>query len=219
MATIRSILEDLLCGIDADALDYFESMISEENSIDETSMTSMLSPFLQSYGLASDDDSANTICSEIYKRLRMLGISDQIDTNNTPVVLEKSFTLSEISKSQISDTEQASIDSLWGFDKIRIKKNDVLELTDAGSAKYERKAAKDQRQWLEELEATFVGDEDAGNQISSMTLPDFEGNSRENDIHVHNFNITFGGRILLEGADLRLIYGRRYGLVGRNGVG
>lgn len=28
-----------------------------------------------------------------------------------------------------------------------------------------------------------------------------------------------GGQLLLEGADLRLVYGRRYGLIGKNGVG
>eukprot|EP01034_Spumella_vulgaris_P037460 gene37460-46212_t len=93
-------------------------------------------------------------------------------------------------------------------------------MTEAGSAKYERKAQKEQRKWLEELESKFTGDdEEANNQISTMTLPDLTGNSREKDIHVTNFNITYGGSILLEGADLRLVFGRRYGLIGRNGIG
>jgi len=124
------------------------------------------------------------------------------------------------SKSNLSEAEQAALDTLWGFDKIREKRNETMEMTEAGSAKYERKAAKDQKKWLEELEAKFIGDEeDEDNQISNMTLPDLSGNNREKDIHVNNFTITFGGQILLEDADLRIVYGRRYGLIGRNGIG
>eukprot|EP00604_Paraphysomonas_vestita_P001674 CAMPEP_0174822380 /NCGR_PEP_ID=MMETSP1107-20130205/15307_1 /TAXON_ID=36770 /ORGANISM="Paraphysomonas vestita, Strain GFlagA" /LENGTH=618 /DNA_ID=CAMNT_0016041103 /DNA_START=103 /DNA_END=1956 /DNA_ORIENTATION=- len=119
----------------------------------------------------------------------------------------------------ISESERAAIDSMWGFDKIRGKVNEVIEISDAVSAKYERRAVQEQKKWLEDLEQKFVGDEDDGEQISAMTLPNLESNSNERDVHVHNFTITYGGKILLEGADLRLVCGRRYGLVGRNGVG
>ena len=37
------------------------------------------------------------------------------------------------------------------------------------------------------------------------------------DIKIENFDIAFGGHVLLSNAELGLSYGRRYGLVGRNG--
>lgn len=37
------------------------------------------------------------------------------------------------------------------------------------------------------------------------------------DIKIENFDVAFGGRVLLSNAELSLAYGRRYGLVGRNG--
>lgn len=40
-----------------------------------------------------------------------------------------------------------------------------------------------------------------------------------NDVHVINVTMTVAGRELLDAAELRLYYGRRYGLVGRNGMG
>jgi len=40
-----------------------------------------------------------------------------------------------------------------------------------------------------------------------------------NDVHVINVTVTVAGRELLDAAELRLYYGRRYGLVGRNGMG
>jgi len=39
------------------------------------------------------------------------------------------------------------------------------------------------------------------------------------DIKLENFDISFGDRVLLSGADMTLVYGRRYGLCGRNGYG
>lgn len=39
------------------------------------------------------------------------------------------------------------------------------------------------------------------------------------DIHLDNFDISIAGRSLLKNAQLKLIHGRRFGLVGRNGMG
>jgi ATP-binding cassette, subfamily F, member 3 len=50
-------------------------------------------------------------------------------------------------------------------------------------------------------------------------LPDYSSGNNEKDIHVHNFNIEIGGLVLLEAADLKLSFGRKYGLSGKNGIG
>lgn len=45
------------------------------------------------------------------------------------------------------------------------------------------------------------------------------GTNRTNDIRIENFDVAYGDRVLLQGADLVLAFGRRYGFVGRNGLG
>lgn len=45
------------------------------------------------------------------------------------------------------------------------------------------------------------------------------GMNRTCDIRIENLDVAFGDRVLLQGADLSLNFGRRYGLVGRNGLG
>ncbi len=45
--------------------------------------------------------------------------------------------------------------------------------------------------------------------------PDFY----KNDIIIPSFTLLAGGKALLEGAMLKLVQGRKYGLVGRNGIG
>ena len=60
-----------------------------------------------------------------------------------------------------------------GFDKIRKSRNTTIEAYDAGSARYERNAAKDQKKWLAELEENFIDveEEEENSQISTMVLP------------------------------------------------
>ncbi|XP_054839623.1 ATP-binding cassette sub-family F member 3 isoform X2 [Eublepharis macularius] len=45
------------------------------------------------------------------------------------------------------------------------------------------------------------------------------GKNKSYDVRIENFDVSFGERVLLTGAELNLAYGRRYGLVGRNGLG
>ena len=52
-----------------------------------------------------------------------------------------------------------------------------------------------------------------------MILPDYSSGSGEKDINVLGFCLRFAGQELLTSADLRLAYARRYGLVGKNGIG
>merc|ERR1719495_2809250 len=48
---------------------------------------------------------------------------------------------------------------------------------------------------------------------------DASGGTGIKDIHLENFDISYGEKVLIKGADVTLIYGRRYGFVGRNGLG
>ncbi|KAG6333972.1 hypothetical protein ID866_5123 [Astraeus odoratus] len=43
--------------------------------------------------------------------------------------------------------------------------------------------------------------------------------NKSKDIHLINIDVNFGSNRILSGATLTLAYGRRYGLIGRNGVG
>ena len=57
----------------------------------------------------------------------------------------------------------------------------------------------------------------AGPTTNQTLSKQTESGAAVTDIKIHNFDVAFGGHILLSNADLNLTYGRRYGLVGRNG--
>jgi len=236
---IKLILTELLPGIDQDTIEYFYSLINETDVINnETVIKETLVPFIESYGIADSEAGAELICSQIFKRLSSIMESSNSGggkkTGYDDVhLLDKMITLSVATQNTFSETEKAALDSMWGFEKIRSKKNDVMESTESGSsAREERKAAKEQKKWLSELDSKFVIEEGGGGgggggsameeenmQISNMTLPEYGGGRNEKDIQVNNISITFGGKLLLDGADLRIVYGRRYGLIGKNGIG
>uniref|UniRef100_A0AAR2KKI4 ATP-binding cassette sub-family F member 3 n=1 Tax=Pygocentrus nattereri TaxID=42514 RepID=A0AAR2KKI4_PYGNA len=84
-------------------------------------------------------------------------------------------------------------------------------------AKHERRNEKDSQKPSNPL----VLEEASASQASSKkeSRVDMSGKNRSYDIRIENFDVSFGERSLLQGAELCLASGRRYGLVGRNGLG
>lgn len=213
---IRQVLEGAIPEIDEEILSYFDSLI-DTNSVTKESLKEVLLPFIESYGLSTGSEDASIICDRLIEGVEGLALYEE-KYDDLPQLLDKAIILSDVTKTHLSKEEQATVDNLWGFENVRKNRNTTLEFSEAASQKYERKAAKEQRKWLEELESQFVGEED-NNKVSTMMLPDYSAGTKEKDIHVHNFNITYGGKLLLESADLNIVYGRRYGLIGKNGIG
>lgn len=213
---IRQVLEGAIPEIDEEILSYFDSLINT-NSVTKESLKEVLLPFIESYGLSTGSEDASIICDRLIEGVEGLALYEE-KYDDLPQLLDKAIILSDVTKTHLSKEEQATVDNLWGFENVRKNRNTTLEFSEAASQKYERKAAKEQRKWLEELESQFVGEED-NNKVSTMMLPDYSAGTKEKDIHVHNFNITYGGKLLLESADLNIVYGRRYGLIGKNGIG
>lgn len=67
----------------------------------------------------------------------------------------------------------------------------------------------------------YKSSEATASQVISKkdTRAEASGNNNTKDIRIENFDIAYGEKVLLKGADLTLTYGRRYGMVGRNGLG
>jgi hypothetical protein len=226
---LRAVLVDTFpAGIDDSILEYFLSILHEGDAKpDEEYLIENIAPFIESYGLVPEGDSIEGVCKKLSSALTAITLKtsqsnergNSHNDSDEPQLLKKSIQLSDVAKNILSEHEQAAVNQMWGFDKIRTKRNDTFEPTEAASSKYERKAQKEQRKFIDDLDLKLSLDDGGGHaiiegeadtQISTMLLPDFSGNSREKDIHVQNFNITFGGQILLDGADLRIVYGKQF---------
>uniref|UniRef100_A0A8C3KLV5 ATP-binding cassette sub-family F member 3 n=1 Tax=Calidris pygmaea TaxID=425635 RepID=A0A8C3KLV5_9CHAR len=85
------------------------------------------------------------------------------------------------------------------------------------------KAKQDKRMERDSLKTSgpLVLEEASASQAASKkeTRMESSGKNKSYDVRIENFDVSFGERVLLAGADLNLAFGRRYGLVGRNGLG
>lgn len=58
------------------------------------------------------------------------------------------------------------------------------------------------------------------NKLPPITVRHFRnGEGKSLDLVLDNITLIVGGRALLEETKIKLSYGRKYGLVGRNGIG
>ena len=46
-----------------------------------------------------------------------------------------------------------------------------------------------------------------------------EGSGKTNDLILENISLIIAGKSLLEATNVKLAFGKKYGLVGRNGIG
>ena len=137
-----------------------------------------------------------------------------------------------VSFSSIDSQSEAEKDAnrfLWGTDKgVAAFINTQKEAhSDTVSAKDRRKQKQELEKVRREYEAKVRALEEeerkeGGNNavVAAMVLPDYGSGRNEKDIHVKNVSLSLdNGRLLLDSADLKFSHQRRYGLVGKNGVG
>uniref|UniRef100_A0A8C2XE02 ATP-binding cassette sub-family F member 3 n=1 Tax=Cyclopterus lumpus TaxID=8103 RepID=A0A8C2XE02_CYCLU len=100
---------------------------------------------------------------------------------------------------------------------------DILDAKKLEKAEAKLKAKHDRRNEKDCLKPAtpLVLEEASASQASSKkeNRVDQSGKNRGYDIRIENFDVSFGERCLLQGAELSLATGRRYGLIGRNGLG
>ncbi|CAM6121308.1 unnamed protein product [Calypogeia fissa] len=95
------------------------------------------------------------------------------------------------------------------------------QISERDQAKLERRRRKEERQRLQDYEAHLAAAEAAvaGMPAVMVNHGGVGEGSVPKDIRLENFSISLGGKELINQATVTLAYGRRYGLVGRNGTG
>lgn len=129
-----------------------------------------------------------------------------------PVIIEQEF-----GKSSLKDTSSiflnCQLDKTLRVDRKRLEKAEAKlrskqERREAIAAGLTLSAPKKTYEPATASTTQQVNKRDANNESSKIR-----------DIKLENFDISFGDRVLLSGADMTLVFGRRYGLCGRNGYG
>ncbi|KAJ6651363.1 hypothetical protein lerEdw1_021042 [Lerista edwardsae] len=216
-ASCAEILRREFPELDGEMFDYVTGVLhsggSDFESVDD--LFEAVGELLQDVSRDSkDDEDIRAICQRMYNTLHLESENAQ---GNRQVLLDAPIQLSKI-----TDSYDSSLDLLPGL----LLKRDQTSIVNAkklekAEARLKAKQSKKQERDSVKPGNPLVLEEASASQASSKkeTRLETSGKNKSYDVRIENFDVSFGERVLLTGADLNLAYGRRYGLVGRNGLG
>ncbi|KAG8581724.1 hypothetical protein GDO81_007779 [Engystomops pustulosus] len=216
MATFVEILRSEFPQLDAELFQYVTDVLDSGQSDfeSENDLFEAVGELLQDVsGDTKDDDDIRDICQRMYRTMR-LG-NHQIPSQSQ-VLLDAPIQLSQITDYDVDP----QVLSVLLMKKDQSSTVDVKKLEKA-EAKLKAKQEKRSEQETKKAVGNVVMEEASASQAASKKDNRIEssGKNKSYDIRIENFDVSFGERVLLTGAELHLASGRRYGLVGRNGLG
>ncbi|XP_056121601.1 ATP-binding cassette sub-family F member 3 [Rhinichthys klamathensis goyatoka] len=216
MAAFVEILKNEFPQIDSELFDYITGVLGSGGSDfeDGDEVFEAIGGVLQEVGDKNEDDIRN-ICFQMFNTLQLT----KCDSGQQQMLLEAPVQLSQVSADAATSAND-DVHGIWMMKRnpgttVNAKK---LEKAEAKlKAKHERRNEKDSQK----SSSPLVLEEASASQASSKkeNRVDSSGKNRSYDIRIENFDVSFGERCLLQGAELSLATGRRYGLIGRNGLG
>nr|XP_023019951.1 ATP-binding cassette sub-family F member 3 [Leptinotarsa decemlineata] len=215
MGTCSKYIESVFPSIDDDLKQYVEGVLENgaDDFEDSEEIYEAVGEVLQEVSSDKTEEDIRSICEDL---LCMLKPTKTKASNGTIKVLNAPVHLGSIVDSNDSNIED--VKSIWVMQRDDSLKVDARKLEKA-QAKLQEK--QDKRTKEVRTIAPPKLQTASASQVTSKKESKLEakGNNRTQDIRIENFDVAYGDRVLLQGADIVLAFGRRYGLVGRNGLG
>lgn len=209
-------------SIDIEMFQYIEGVLQNgiEDFHDSEDIFEAIGEVLQEIANKSESD-IRGICSKLLHFMRPHS-NDNVIRNGHTKILDAPVHLASMA-ADLEDNDM-EIKSIWVNSRDDSLKVDKKKLEKA-QAKLQQKQDKRTEQVVRGVGTMSVAnskmDAATASQVTSKKEAKLEakGNNRATDIRIENFDVAYGERILLQNTDVTLACGRRYGLVGRNGLG
>lgn len=209
-------------SIDIEMFQYIEGVLQNgiEDFHDSEDIFEAIGEVLQEIANKTESD-IRGICSKLLNFMRPHS-NDNVIRNGHTKILDAPVHLASMA-ADLEDNDM-EIKSIWVNSRDDSLKVDKKKLEKA-QAKLQQKQDKRTEQVVKGVGTMSVVnskmDAATASQVTSKKEAKLEakGNNRAQDIRIENFDVAYGDRILLQNTDVTLAYGRRYGLVGRNGLG
>ncbi|XP_021250130.1 ATP-binding cassette sub-family F member 3 isoform X1 [Numida meleagris] len=217
MASCSDILRSEFPELDGEVFAYVTGILhnsgADFESVDE--LVEAVGELLQEVSRDGKDERAiREVCQRLFNCLQL----DEARAQRCSQVLLDA----PIQLSQITDGYDASTDLLPGL-LLKRGQTSMVNAKKLEKAEAKLKAKQDKRMERDSVKSSgpLVLEEATASQAASKkeTRMESSGKNKSYDVRIENFDVSFGERVLLAGADLNLAFGRRYGLVGRNGLG
>uniref|UniRef100_A0A8C7V1L6 ABC transporter domain-containing protein n=1 Tax=Oncorhynchus mykiss TaxID=8022 RepID=A0A8C7V1L6_ONCMY len=207
MATYVDILKSEFPEIDTEVFEYITGVLDcgGVEFEDGEEVYDAIGGLLQgSSADCKNEDDIRDICQQMFNTLKL----SNGHAASKQVLLDTPVQLSQIS----AECGKSAGDLGLTVDARKLEK---------AEAKLKQKQGRRNERDSQKTTSPLVLEEASASQASSKkdSRVDLSGKNRTYDIRIENFDVSFGERSLLQAAELSLSTGRRYGLIGRNGLG
>uniref|UniRef100_A0A8C3KLW5 ATP binding cassette subfamily F member 3 n=1 Tax=Calidris pygmaea TaxID=425635 RepID=A0A8C3KLW5_9CHAR len=218
MASCADILRSEFPDLDGEVFAYVTGILhgggADFESVDE--LVEAVGELLREVSQdAKDEGAIREICQRLFNTLQL---DEGRAQRCSQVLLDAPIQLSQITDGYAD----AGVDLLPGL-LLKRGQTSMVNAKKLEKAEARLKAKQDKRMERDSLKTSgpLVLEEASASQAASKkeTRMESSGKNKSYDVRIENFDVSFGERVLLAGADLNLAFGRRYGLVGRNGLG
>eukprot|EP00587_Corethron_hystrix_P002761 CAMPEP_0113302490 /NCGR_PEP_ID=MMETSP0010_2-20120614/3283_1 /TAXON_ID=216773 ORGANISM="Corethron hystrix, Strain 308" /NCGR_SAMPLE_ID=MMETSP0010_2 /ASSEMBLY_ACC=CAM_ASM_000155 /LENGTH=758 /DNA_ID=CAMNT_0000156293 /DNA_START=133 /DNA_END=2406 /DNA_ORIENTATION=+ /assembly_acc=CAM_ASM_000155 len=224
---ILAFLQNQAPNLDEDLVAYLSSILVSLNPQTELSSSETveeaIGDFLTSGGMEEED--VKVACDAIAKMVEVEEVDSWGDGGRNRGVKKLIGPMVIGDQDGRTSVEEETERFLWGTENFK----DTFNVQKSAHSTTE--SAKDKRKSRQEIEkarrayaaklAALEAEEEDGNRVATMILPVKNSDGRnDRDVQVRGIDISLdNGTPILENAELKLAYRRRYGLVGKNGVG
>ncbi|CAF3410757.1 unnamed protein product [Rotaria sp. Silwood1] len=221
-ATLPSVNDDIL-GYITDILKTNKTDYTDYQEVDDA-----LRPIFEEIAHNEIEQEAITeLCQFVSDQLKLETLSDENGLTHEPKKLSAPVLIGHYSGSSFDEVSSALFNI---SDRTFIKPTNEtttvsqkkLEKAEAKLREKQEKRARDGVTNGENKEQARLEDAVVSQATNKRLLADNENSDSTNksyDVHIDNFDVSYGNKMLILGGTLDLIYGRRYGFVGRNGLG
>ena len=198
-------------AIDDDLFQYVNDVLasSAEDFEGAEDVYEAVGPVLQEVDAKKSEDEIKSLCQSLHSFLNLAS-----ETSNGHRTLETPFQMESLT--QVDEVVDSNVWIQKAEDSLKVDSKKLEKAEQQLLKKQDKKAANPESG---NTAVRYKTNEATASQVISKKDGKNESNVNTKDIRIENFDISFGDKVLLRGANLTLIYGRRYGMVGRNGLG
>eukprot|EP01128_Nolandella_sp_AFSM9_P004691 TRINITY_DN2145_c0_g1_i1.p1 TRINITY_DN2145_c0_g1~~TRINITY_DN2145_c0_g1_i1.p1 ORF type:complete len:715 (-),score=197.03 TRINITY_DN2145_c0_g1_i1:199-2319(-) len=196
-------------GLDQSTLDYFKDILTDFED-DEEELLDAISPFLEEADM--DEDAIATVASGLWRSLcpELAGASK--DEAGSSTILEAPLNMNSMHQQIDADVKKA-----MGW----MQTKESTANADRFDNLIEKSRSKRKKSSMAEANKDEIEEVKAQKSVPSTFVKKYRppGSVPVKQVHIHNFDVSVMGKMLIKDASLTLTYGRKYGFVGRNGAG
>lgn len=218
-ASLRSILQKCIGGpkvLDDTIQEYICGVLSDDSydlgGSDLSELVEALAPFFMDASICDDEAAAAKICENIVADMQKEGYiktkSKGLQVLSAPVRLAKKI-----------DDVSASTDWMKPQERISTVNKDALQAVESRYQQRKEKLVQKEERKKMRQNAALAALKTIKDQQTAFIDREKYNATIGRDIKVEKFGLSYGKLELITCSDLSIIYGRKYGLIGRNGMG